>query len=415
MTGRATKPTPRPTPSKYREGGKVRWQFVFASATRNPDGSRRQIRRKGFETKTAADAELDRVFAEDRANVGGERDLTVGDVLDDFIRAKQLAGRAPGTIAFYEWSAGLAKSRWGGWPATSLTYEQLDKAYVEMQASGKRQHKRGSGTKVTAAAMSARSAEALHKTVKAAFALAVERGHLVRNPASLATKPANTDPKRPYYTPEQVGAFLTYIARLGTTSPLPRGFVDVLADSGGRRGETLALRWADVDLDAGTATITRQLVAHPKTKVLEVRILKRSRSKSTIGLHSATVVALRQRRADQSADRLKMGAGWPDDDDALHGGLIFTFADGRAIHPDTATRIVGRLTVAAGLPRRTPHAFRRSFATAALRARVPVEVVAHRLGNTPRVVQEVYAAVIPADDHDAARRVGDLYRTAGSK
>lgn len=41
---------------------------------------------------------------------------------------------------------------------------------------------------------------------------------------------------------------------------------------------------------------------------------------------------------------------------------------------------------------------------------VPVEVVAARLGNTPRVVQEVYAHVIPADDAAAAQTVGDLFR-----
>ena len=45
-----------------------------------------------------------------------------------------------------------------------------------------------------------------------------------------------------------------------------------------------------------------------------------------------------------------------------------------------------------------------------IRARVPVEVVAARLGNTPRVVQEVYSHVIPADDQAAAQLVGDLYR-----
>ena len=40
---------------------------------------------------------------------------------------------------------------------------------------------------------------------------------------------------------------------------------------------------------------------------------------------------------------------------------------------------------------------------------MPVEVVAARLGNTPRVVQDVYAHVIPADDQSAAQLVGDLY------
>jgi hypothetical protein len=46
---------------------------------------------------------------------------------------------------------------------------------------------------------------------------------------------------------------------------------------------------------------------------------------------------------------------------------------------------------------------------------VPVEVVAARLGNTPRVVQEIYSHVIPADDAALAELVGDLYRSASDQ
>lgn len=80
------------------------------------------------------------------------------------------------------------------------------------------------------------------------------------------------------------------------------------------------------------------------------------------------------------------------------------------MHPDAVTNIIARLSVQAGLPRLTPHGLRHAFASAALSARVPVEVVAARLGNTARVVQEVYSHVIPADDQAAAQLVGDLYR-----
>jgi integrase len=106
------------------------------------------------------------------------------------------------------------------------------------------------------------------------------------------------------------------------------------------------------------------------------------------------------------------GRGWPAKD-TIHSGLVFTWPDGRAIHPDTLTRTVERMSVAAGLPRLTPHGLRHSYATAALSARVPIEVVAARLGNTPRMVQEVYQHVIPADDQAAAQLVGDLFRNAG--
>lgn len=106
-----------------------------------------------------------------------------------------------------------------------------------------------------------------------------------------------------------------------------------------------------------------------------------------------------------------MGGGWPSS--GVAADLVFTWADGSVIHPDVLSRSVARLSAEAGLPRLTAHGLRHSFATAALAARVPVEVVAARLGNTPRVVQETYAHVIPADDRAAAQLVGDLYRGAG--
>jgi integrase len=375
---------------------------VFTSTHRTPDGKRRQVRRRGFTTMGEAKAALGRARNEDTPGTAG----TVSAVLEQFVRAKWLAGRAPATLAQYHWAADQVTARWGAWPAEQLTAEHLDAAYLEMLAGGKRVHRRGKGSEATDRPMSARSVEVVHKTVKAAFQLAVDTGQLIRNPAALATPPAVVDQRHTWWTPDQVGQFLTYVT---DHSDLPAGIVDVLADTGGRRGEVLGLRWADIDMHAGTATITRQLVEHPESRGLGYRPTKRPRSKATIGLHPSTVAALRRRRVEQSEHRLKMGAGWPGSD-TVYGDLVLTWPDGTAIRPATLTRIIARLSVEAGLPRLTPHGLRHSFATAALRARVPVEVVAARLGNTPRVVQEVYSHVIPADDQAAAQLVGDLYR-----
>lgn len=84
--------------------------------------------------------------------------------------------------------------------------------------------------------------------------------------------------------------------------------------------------------------------------------------------------------------------------------MVFTWPGGTAMNPKSVSRIIGRLSTAAGLPRITAHGIRHSFATAALEARVPVEVVAARLGNTPRMVQEVYQHHIPAEDEGCASR-----------
>lgn len=233
-----------------------RWGFVFSSTHRTPEGKRRQVRRRGFATMGEAKDALDQARREDTPGTAG----TVGDVLDQYVRTKRLAGRAPKTIEQYEWAAGLARARWGTWSAERLTADDLDGAYLEMLSGGSRVYRRGKGTRATGRPMSPRSVEVLHAVVKAAFRLAIDRGELVRNPAALATPPAPVEQRRSWWTPEQVGQFLTYVAE---RSDLPAGLVDLLADTGGRRGEVLGVCWGDVDLHAGTVTITRQLAENP--------------------------------------------------------------------------------------------------------------------------------------------------------
>ncbi len=328
-------------------------------------------------------------------------------VLDQFIRAKRLAGRTPNTISQYEWAAVQAKARWAGWAADKLTGDHVEDAYSELLADGRRQWHRGKGTVSTGKPMARRSVQIIHKTVKAAFQLSVDKGQLIRNPARLVSVAGDDDrDDRPHWTASEVGRFLDFMA---TRTDLPKGLVEVMADTGARVGEVCGVRWSVVDLEAGTAAIVGQLVGDPRdSKMLTFGKTKRPRSKSTLSLHPDTVSALKQRKTEQAEDRLKMGSGWPTV--GVSADLVFTWPDGQALNPKTVSRIVGRLSTTAGLPRLTAHGLRHSFATAALEARVPVEVVAARLGNTARMVQEVYQHHIPAEDEAAALLVGNLYR-----
>lgn len=394
---RATAPQPKKDPKTGT------WWWVFDSQFPRPDGSRRQIKRRGFPTRAAAKAELLKAIAEDRP----PSDLTVAQVLDRFVTTKEKAGRAPNTIVSYKGAAARAKEKWGEWPAEMLTGDHLDAAYTEWLASGKRKGGRRA-TVATGDGLSPRSVELIHITIKAAYAIELRRrGTGLRwNPADDATPPTVGEQRRSWWTPEQVGQFLDYASR---SDDLRTGMVDMLADTGGRRGETVAVRWSNLDLDAGTLTVTHQLVVNKTTGKVEERPTKRPRDKATISLHPETVAKLKLRRKEQAAQRLMMGAGWPGPDDLSHD-CVFTYADGRVIRPDTLTKVLARMSVKAELPRLTPHRLRHSFATAALKARVPVEVVAHRLGNTVAVVQDVYRHVIAAEDSEASKIVGDLYR-----
>jgi integrase len=70
-----------------------------------------------------------------------------------------------------------------------------------------------------------------------------------------------------------------------------------------RRGELLGLRWADADLDAGTLWIRRTLTAVKHRPVFSKPKTKRGARR--IDLDPGTVVALREHKARQNAERLR--------------------------------------------------------------------------------------------------------------
>lgn len=98
---------------------------------------------------------------------------------------------------------------------------------------------------------------------------------------------------------------------------------------------------------------------------------------------------------------------------------MFTWPDGRPLHPDLITdwfqrharRVVweqdGRTKV--GLPAIRLHDVRHSYATAALAAGIPAKIVSERLGHANvQITLDTYSHVIPGLDEQAAATVARL-------
>jgi integrase len=97
-----------------------------------------------------------------------------------------------------------------------------------------------------------------------------------------------------------------------------------------RRGEALGLQWRDVDLDAATAFVHRNLtVANGRTMVNET---KTAHGRRKIALDPATVTVLRRHRRHQLEEKLAADVAWEEHD------LVFCGLDGRPIHPKQPTR-----------------------------------------------------------------------------
>jgi integrase len=195
------------------------------------------------------------------------------------------------------------------------------------------------------------------------------------------------------WTAPEVRAFLEHTA----DHRLHAAFV-VLATTGMRRGECLGLRWTDLDLTAGRASIVQTVIAVNH----EVRFgsPKTARGRRTVVLDPGTVAALRERRQLQLAERLLMGAGFTDH------GLVFCRPDGGPLHPERFSRTFTIEARRAGLPPIRLHDLRHTWATIALTTGEHPKVVQERLGHAAiAITLDVYSHVTEGLHGDAASRV----------
>jgi integrase len=199
----------------------------------------------------------------------------------------------------------------GGMPLQGLTPAHLTAFYRTLLDDGRRDGRGG---------LAPKSVRNVHGVLHAALRDAVRWGYLPRNVAAGADLPKGMTPEMHVWNPEQLRVFLGHVR----DDSLYAAWL-LLATTGMRRGEVAGLRWIDVDLDAGRVSPRRpRVVVNYEVVVSEPKTAKGRRS---LALDPATVAALRQHRARQAEKRLAVGPRWHD------SGLVFTWPDGRPIHP----------------------------------------------------------------------------------
>jgi integrase len=161
-----------------------------------------------------------------------------------------------------------------------------------------------------------------------------------------------------------------------------------------RRGEVLAVRWRDVDLDRATLQVAQ--VAELAGKKFSLKEPKTERSRRTITLPDRLVEELKVYRKEHAGLCLRLGLGKVD--------LVFPhWPDGGLRNPSHFTKAFSREVAAAKLPHITFHGLRHTHITHLLRSGVPVHVVSARAGHaSPTVTLNIYAHVLPGQQEQAA-------------
>jgi integrase len=198
---------------------------------------------------------------------------------------------------------------------------------------------------------------------------AVRDGLLARNPATSVQRPGVARKEAAHLDPQQVTELL--VAAEGSRYHMA---LLLIATTGLRRGEALALRWSDVDLDAGVLRV-RETVQRIEGE-LSTGEVKTDRSRRTIPLSPAIVALLRRHRVTQLEERMRAANQWAET------GLVFTTELGSAVEPRNLLRVVQAAAKRMGLDGIGAHTLRHSAATAWLEAGVHIKRVSDLLGHS---------------------------------
>jgi integrase len=198
---------------------------------------------------------------------------------------------------------------------------------------------------------------------------AVRDGLLAKNPAAAVKRPGIARREARHASPVDVTKLLLCADGLRY-----RNVLVLIAATGLRRGEALALHWSDVDLDAGMLVVRgtlgrvggKLLITEPKT----------DRSRRAVPIAPPLVAMLLAHRADQEAERIASRDKWQDH------GLVFASELGMPVDPRNILRTIQIAAQKADISDIGVHTLRHSAAVAWLESGVHIKAVADLLGHS---------------------------------
>jgi integrase len=351
------------------------WMARYTVET--PTGPKRQT--IYAETRKEAAEKLARALA-DRADgiVFDDKNLTLGEYLD-----RWLSDAVRGTVRESTYSrdkylvTNHVKPSIGRVKLKNVNALHLQSHYRERLDSG----------------LSGSTVQKIHHVLHKALTQAMRWDLIPRNPADLVKAPTPT-PKEMHPLSALEARKLLEAARGDRLEALY-----VLAvHTGMRRGELLALKWADVDLDLATVRVRRTLTRGEDGRGYVMGAATKNGKGRHVRLTTRAVEALKRHRARQAKEKLKVGGLYRDQD------LVFAGEGGNPINPSNLrNRSFKPLLERAGLPRITFHDLRHTCASLLFQRNVHPKFVQELLGHASvAITLDTYSHMLPGMGSEAA-------------
>ena len=365
--------------------GRITWGYSI-DAGKDENGKRKQIFKSGFERKKDADDALRQKLNEkDEGELVKPDPTTFAAFLREWFKEHAERNCTPKTVERYRELTAYVLPHIGGIKLQDLSALTLERVFNRLKDAGGRNRK----TK-QARPLSAKTVHHISSLVHVALDTAIRWKLLKSNPVDGVVLPKVAKREATVLETDQISTFLNGARAAGVYE-----FTMLSVSTGARRGELLALTWADVDFVGRVLRLSKSL---EQTKAgLRLKCTKGGKPRE-ISLAKSSIEMLRNHRAAQSENRRLYGPDYRDD-----LNLVFATPEGDYLKPDSMTSKVCLLATKAGLDGASLHTLRHSHGSQLLSQGVSLPAVSKRLGHSSvYVTATIYAHALSADEVAAA-------------
>lgn len=318
--------------------------------------------------------------------------ITFQKYCDYVIELKENRGAKHSTIVRYKELTSRIYPQIGHIKLKDLRVDHLNSLYTYLSSDGL--NKRSGGK------LSNKTIIEHHRLISTVLEQAVKESLIPFNPAQRTDKPKVINKEVNYFQMEEIQAIRSALEN----EPIKwKTMVHLLLISGARRGEIIGLQWKNVDFTNNQIYICNSILYSKDIGVYE-STPKTEKSKRYIALPQETMNLLKQYRAWQATEMLRLGADYQRRD------YVFTQYNGVPMNPDGLSCYLRKFSKKYNLPHINPHAFRHTMASMLYFHNVDSVSISKRLGHAQvSTTANIYAHVIEQADKQNAEILSNIF------
>ena len=201
-----------------------------------------------------------------------------------------------------------------------------------------------------------------------------------------------------FYSTDELKHFFDCVKDYGNMKYL--AFFRLLAFTGMRKGEALALNWSDIDFEKKLVHITKGVVLDENSNPM-ISTTKTKKSVRTVSLDAESIATLKKWKIEQAKELMSIGIN-----SLNKHQLLFTYDANKLYRPSYSNCWLEQIIKKYKLKKITMHGFRHSHCSLLFEMGTPIQVVQERLGHTNiKTTMDIYTHVTEKQRDDIAENI----------